>query len=138
VVDKRPISTGESFVDYLRLKVINYGQDQPTVYIKINKEDLAKIPPTASLMTIGGQSCNQVGSQMCERYFGGYKIRYKTRGEGGANIVIFSLDGVPMTPQLVTDSRRAFSEDHAIGVGGFFDSRHFIQGGSSLFYVYQL
>jgi hypothetical protein len=137
ITDRRPISTGESFIDYLRFKAINYGDEKPRIYVKVNTEDLAKIRPQASLITIGGQSCAQMGSQMCERNYQGYKIRYISRAEGGAKITIYGLDGVPLNAE-VTDTRLAFSEDHAIGVGGFFDKTHFIQGGSSLFYAYTL
>jgi len=141
VTDTRPLSTGESFLDYLRFNVTKYGDDKPALYVRVNVEDLAEVAskhPGGSLLTIGGQSCAQAGSPMCERNYLGYRIRYVSRAEGGARIIIYGLDGVPMTPQDVTDSKLAFSEDHMIGVGGFFDRQHFIQGGSSLFYLYQL
>jgi hypothetical protein len=144
ITDKRPISTGESFVDYLRLKVINYGEDPPKIYVRNNTEDLAgiaaqttpEVAAKATLITVGGQSCATTGAQMCERNYGGYKIRMINRFEGGAKIIVYSLDGVPMTQQDVTGSRRAYSEDHMIAVGGFFDSKHIIQGGCSLLYAY--
>ncbi|MFH1055842.1 MAG: hypothetical protein V1744_07110 [Candidatus Altiarchaeota archaeon] len=135
IKDERPISTGESFVDYLRLKAINYGEEQPKVYVRVNTEDLSTIPSQATLITVGGQSCAQSGEGMCERNYGGYKIRMANRIENGASIWITGSDGVQVKTQ-VTGSAKTFSPDNGLVVGGFFDPKHFIQGGYNLFYVY--
>jgi len=138
LLDKRPISTGESFVDYLRFKAINYGQEEPRIYVRVNTEDLAGIPANASLITIGGQSCAQSTDGLCERRIGQYKLHLISRGGPGepARLWLTGPDGVP-TKIEVYESRLTFSGDTMLVIGGFFDKNHFIQGGYNLFYAYK-
>jgi hypothetical protein len=136
LTDRRYLSTGESFVDYLRFGVINYGEDTPKVYMKLNTEDLASVPPQATLLTVGGQSCTQMGSEMCERNYAGYKIRMVNRIDNGAKITVLGPTWEVPTPVTVTEGTLSYSPDHALVIGGFFDRSHFITGGYSLFYVY--
>jgi len=140
ITDKRPISTGESFVDYLRFKVTNYGEDTPKISIRVNTEDLqaaAAKNPGASLLTIGGQSCWPTPAAMCIRSYNGYKIQLISRyGADGsyANIGV-TPPGAGMSKVQVPDGSIA-SPDQILVIGGFFDKAHFISGGYNLFYVY--
>ena len=137
IEDRRYITTGENFVDYLRFKVINYGEDQPKMYMKINTEDLASVPPQATLLTIGGQSCTQMGSEMCERNYAGYTIRMINRlPDGGAKISIVGPSWeVPYNTDVLPD-KLSYAPDNALVVAGFFDRGHIMTGGYSLFYLY--
>jgi hypothetical protein len=135
IKDRRYLSTGESFVDYLRFKVINYGEDTPKVYMRVNTEDLSSIPQDATLLTIGGRGCATLGSEMCERDYAGYKIRMKFREDNGAKIQIWAPgDEVPYEVTL-TGTGKVFYPGSTLQVGGFFDRGHFITGGYVLFYV---
>ncbi|MBD3388206.1 MAG: hypothetical protein GF416_03930 [Candidatus Altiarchaeales archaeon] len=138
IEDRRPLSTGESFVDYLRFKVIDYDDapDQPTIYMKINKEDLYSIPEQASLLTIGGLSCTQLGSEMCERTYNGYTIRMLNRIDNGARVQIVGPTWEVPHKTEVREGKLTYAPDHGLVIGGFFDRSHFINGGYSLFYVY--
>ncbi len=137
LLDRRPISTGESFVDYLRFKAVNYGEDEPRIYVRVNTEDLARIPANASLITIGGQSCAQSTDGLCERRIGQYKLHLISRGGSGepARLWLTGPDGVPVKID-VDESKYTYSGDTLLVIGGFFDKNHFIQGGYNLFYAY--
>jgi hypothetical protein len=130
-----PLSTGESFLDHLRFKVINYGESEPRIYVRVNIEDLRAIPSHATLLTLGGQSCAQMDSAMCEREYAGYIIRMVNRVEGGARITVRQGNEVPMSLE-VRDGRLAYAGDTPLVIGGFFDRGHIIQGGYSLLYMY--
>ena len=134
--DQRYLSTGESFIDHIRFKVINLGEDTPRVYMRVNTEDLSAIPADATLLTIGGQSCTQMGSEMCERDYMGYKVRLINRIDNGARISILAPgDVVPYQAQVVGAGKTMYPSS-PLRIGGFFDRNHFITGGYCLFYLY--
>jgi hypothetical protein len=136
-VDARPMSTGEGFVDNLRFRVVNYGDDVPKIYVRVNTEDMATIPANAVLMTIGGTGCFQGGSAMCERSYGGYRIRMINRVDKGARVQITApAEGAIPEKVDVLSGKVTFSGDQGLVVGGFFDNTHVMTGGLSLFYVY--
>lgn len=129
-----PVSTQEAYIDYLRFKVLNYGESTPRILVRVNVEDLSEIPATASLITIGGQSCTSDGKGICERKYGPYTIRMMNRITDGAHILI---QAPPDKRYLVNvyEGRKTHSEDRQLIVGGFFDRKHIMTGGYSLFYL---
>jgi hypothetical protein len=133
--DTRPISTGESFIDHLRFKVLNYGEDTPKVYVKVNTEDAAIIPPQATLVTVGGLSCAQGGKQLCERNFNGFKVRMVNRLENGVSLYVTAPDGIMTKVQVNGKARTSYQN---LLIGGFFDPGHFIQGGYTLLYLWTI
>jgi hypothetical protein len=140
IVDKRPLSTGESFVDYLRFKLINYGEDQPILSIRANAEDLATVTathPEAILITIGGQSCWPNPSAMCMRNYNGYVIQMINRfGNDGKYATLgVTPPGMGMSKINVPENGIA-TPDGTLIIGGFFDNSHYINGGYNLFYIY--
>jgi hypothetical protein len=133
--DTRPVSTGESFVDGLRFRVVNYGESTPRVYIRTNMEDLEGLPSGAVLLTVGGQSCRQKAEGMCQRRMGAYNILLINRLENGARIELTGPDGTPRKTDLL-GTAKTYSVDRGLVIGGFFDPAHFIQGGYALLYAY--
>jgi len=133
--DERPISTGESFIDHLRLKVLNYGEDTPKIYVRVNTDDLATIPPQATMLTIGGLSCAQGGKQLCERNFNGFKVRMVNRQENGVSLLVTAPDGITTKVQVIGTARTSYQN---LLIGGFFDPSHFIQGGYTLIYMWTI
>ena len=136
--DETYLTRGESYIDHLRLKVVNYGEDKPTVAVKLNTKDLYSIPSTASLMTIGGRGCSQGGTDLCERNYNGYTIRLLNRLEGGARISIVGPTWEMPYKTEVKQGVKSYAPDHLLVIGGFFDRSHFINGGYNLFYVYMV
>ncbi len=134
--ERMHVSTAEMYLDYLRFKVIDYGEDPPRVYVKVNAEDLGSVPPQASLITIGGQSCLSGGTEMCERNYAGYTIRMMNRIDDGARVSMVGPTWEVPAEVQVKEGRLSFSPDHTIAIGGFFDRSHIMTGGYSLFYVY--
>ena len=135
LVDERPLSTGESFIDYLRFSITNYGEDVPEISVRVNTEDLIRIPEGANLLTLGGISCSQEAKGLCMRKYSDHTIWMQNREENGANIKFIDENGLEYDTKLFGE-QKAYSFDRSIVIGGFFDREHFIQGGYNLFYVY--
>lgn len=138
LTDERPLSTGETFVDYLRVKVINYADDpdKPTVYLRYNTQDLQGLPAGAQMLSIGGRSCVQAAEGMCERSYAGYTLRMVSRIDDGARLEI-TEPGTDLAYKAdIVEGRKTYAADHHLVVGGFFDRNHQMVGGYSLFYVY--
>ena len=131
-----PISTAEAFVDHLRLKVDNYGDDKPRVTVRVNVEDASKIPAGATLLTVGGPDCpKDVG--FCMREYGGYEIRLVHRlfeQPGGVKLRVTEPLGISYDV-YVYEGKNSYTPDHGLLIGGFFDRGHIMRGGYSLIYV---
>ncbi len=134
-----PVSTGEIYIDHLRLKVLNYGESQPKVVVRLNIEDASNMPPQATLLTVGGPECKMGGKGFCEREFAGYKIRLKHRlaDEPGVKLQVREPDNIPYDV-FVYDGKLSFSPSHGLAIGGFFDRSHIMTGGYALLYVYTI
>ncbi|MFH0862702.1 MAG: hypothetical protein V1875_06720 [Candidatus Altiarchaeota archaeon] len=140
ITDRRPLSTGESFVDFLRFKVTNYGEDIPIISIRKNIEDLTTVAashPDASLLTLGGQSCWPTPSAMCERNYQGYTIQMINRfGSDGQSATLGVTPAGMGMSKVKVSANGITSPDGYLIIGGFFDNSHYINGGYNLFYVY--
>ena len=142
--DERLVTTGESFVDHLRFKVIDYGEQSPRFYIKINKADLQRVyavSPNATLLTVGGHTCQEgilwrksAEGELCTRVYGRFNIT-GSRTENGVELVIIKDDGLfTGEPLILKDSQTGMFDDIKIGV--IADREHYIVGGYTLIYVY--
>jgi hypothetical protein len=140
LIDDRPLSSADTFVDFLQVRVIDYDErpDQPTVYVRYNIADLQKIPANASLLSIGGRSCTQVGEGMCERNYGGYRLRLVSRiSSEGARLEVWE-PGLESSYKLdIMEGQKSYTFDQGLVIGGFFDRSRIMVGGYSLFYVYE-
>jgi len=140
--DERLVTTGESFVDHLRFKVIDYGEQNPRFYIKVNRADLQKvyaINPAATLLTIGGDAC-QGGllwgtgsdSKLCTRRFSQYNIT-ASRAESGVDLLV-QKDGSAFTRYTLKGDNKL--EFKGLVIGTMIDKEHYIVGGYTLLYMY--
>lgn len=140
LVDERPMSSSETFVDYIRLKVIDFDDnpENPTIYIRYNTDDLSKLPAGATLLTIGGRSCTQSAEGICERSYSNYRIRLVSRlseeGRDGARVEIWEPGSDVSYKADVWEDRKLYTFDHGVVIGGFFDRSHIMVGGYSLLY----
>jgi hypothetical protein len=141
--DERLVTTGESFVDHLRFKIINYGESTPKVYIRVNRADMlmvSAISPDAVLLTVGGDSCEGavIGSttsddDLCTRTYGDYTIT-GSRSENGIDLLVIKTSDGSFTKQDLKAGEKMLFK--SIMIGTIIDGKHYIVGGYTLLYVY--
>ncbi|MFH1403223.1 MAG: hypothetical protein ABIH11_03025 [Candidatus Altiarchaeota archaeon] len=133
------LNTGESFVDHLRFKVVNYPDASPKIAVRLNIEDLSAMPSDATMLTIGGTGCPTYLSpnvpskpeDLCCRNYNGYDICLRSRSE--KKVFVQDPDGLKYTGTELADKQYRYFGN--LQLSGLFDREHFINGGYILIYA---
>ncbi len=136
------VNTGESYIDHLRFKAINYPEDTPEIAVRLNVDDLSTIPSDATLLSIGGTSCPTYMTDnvplkdvdLCCRSYNSYKVCLKSRQE--SKVLIQAPDYSTGKLDLFHMKNRYF--DNALTISVFdpsVDRKYFIPGGYMLVYI---